>query len=516
MTTIADRYALDPVHIGKGGMGEVWGATDTRLRRRVAVKFVRFGDDPELVRRFVRESQLTARMGHPGVPVLYDADKVKGGPFDGRLYLVMELVEGINVDDLVAEHDPLPVEWAASIAAQVSAVLSYAHAKSFVHRDLKPSNLMVDNGGAVKVLDFGLAVALDADERSRLTSTDQLLGTLAYMAPEQFRGQYSPSSDLYALGCVLYQMLSGRSPFQGPDHVSLMHAHIYEEPAPIRRLRPGVPADLEELVRRLLAKAPEARPASADEVYDVLQPYATGLRELPGAVRAGRSPLRMYADIAGRSIASYNAPTVPSTAAVPPPRPDAQLPPSDSFSLGDVARARRRAERLMRESRFDEAVRTLNRTAARAESVLGDDHSEVIALRMELADVLFKAGDYSAAASAFHALAQDAADRDGAEAEAVLQLRFQEANSRALAGDIERALAQLRDLLGDMTRQFGKDDDRVLDLRRQQGLLLHGTGRTTMAVRVLEDLAADLERFRGSENPTLQTVRETLARLGAG
>lgn len=86
MTTIADRYALDPVHIGKGGMGEVWGATDTRLRRRVAVKFVRFGDDPELVRRFVRESQLTARMGHPGVPVLYDADKVKGGPFDGRFY----------------------------------------------------------------------------------------------------------------------------------------------------------------------------------------------------------------------------------------------------------------------------------------------------------------------------------------------------------------------------------------------------------------------------------------------
>lgn len=188
VTTIAGRYELDPVHIGKGGMGEVWGATDTRLRRRVAVKFVRFADDPELIRRFVRESQLTARMAHPGVPVLYDADKVSGGPFDGRLYLVMELVEGINVDDLVAEHDPLPIGWAAAIAAQVCAVLSYAHGKSLVHRDLKPSNLMVDKDGAVKVLDFGLAVALDADERSRLTSTNQTLGTLAYMSPEQFRG----------------------------------------------------------------------------------------------------------------------------------------------------------------------------------------------------------------------------------------------------------------------------------------------------------------------------------------
>ncbi|NKZ02861.1 serine/threonine protein kinase [Actinomadura latina] len=494
-------------------MGEVWGATDIRLRRRVAVKFVRFGDDPELVRRFVRESQLTARMGHPGVPVLYDADRVTGGPFDGRLYLVMELVDGINVDDLVAEHDPLPVGWAAAIAAQVCAVLNYAHAKSFVHRDLKPSNLMVDKDGAVKVLDFGLAVALDADERSRLTSTDQLLGTLAYMAPEQFRGQYSPSSDLYALGCVLYQMLSGRGPFQGPDHVSLMHAHIYEEAVPLRRLRADVPPDLENLVLRLLAKAPEARPASADEVFDVLHPHTAGLRELPGAVRAGRSALRMYADIAGRTLTSYTdpAPTAP-TAPTASPAP-ANPPPADSFSLGDVARARRSAERLMRESRFDEAARTLDRTSARAESVLGGEHSEVIALRTERADVLFQAGDYAAAASAFHALAEGAARRDGAGSDTALGLRLKEANSRALSGEIDRALAQLRDLIGDEARLFGKDDARVLDLRRQQALLMHGAGRTAAAVRVLEDLGDDLARLRGPDDRMLRTVREALARI---
>ncbi|MFG2018743.1 serine/threonine-protein kinase [Actinomadura geliboluensis] len=509
MTTIAGRYELDPVHIGKGGMGEVWGATDTRLRRRVAVKFVRFGDDPELIRRFVRESQLTARMRHPGVPVLHDADRVGGGPFDGRLYLVMELVDGINVDDLVAEHDPLPVGWAAAIAAQVCAVLSYAHGKSFVHRDLKPSNLMVDKDGAVKVLDFGLAVALDADERSRLTSTDQLLGTLAYMAPEQFRGQYSPSSDLYALGCVLYQMLSGQGPFQGPDHVSLMHAHIYEEAAPLRRVRADVPPDLADLVKRLLAKAPEARPGSADEVFDALHPYTAGLQELPGAVRAGRSALRMYADVAGRTLTAYTAPATP-----PPQSSDTGPPPADSFSLGDIARARRSAERLMRESRFDEAARRLDRTSARAGSVLGGDHSEVIALRTEHADVLFKAGDYAAAASAFHKLAEDAARRDGAGSETVLGLRFREAGSRALGGEIDRALAQLRDLIGDETRLFGKDDDRVLDHRRQLGLLLHGAGRGAEAVRVLEEVAADLERLHGPDNATLRTVRETIVRIG--
>ncbi|URM95432.1 serine/threonine-protein kinase [Actinomadura madurae] len=508
MTTIAGRYELDPVHIGKGGMGEVWGATDTRLRRRVAVKLVRFADDPELIRRFVRESQLTARMAHPGVPVLYDADKVSGGPFDGRLYLVMELVEGINVDDLVAEHDPLPIGWAAAIAAQVCAVLSYAHGKSLVHRDLKPSNLMVDKDGAVKVLDFGLAVALDADERSRLTSTNQTLGTLAYMSPEQFRGRSGPSSDLYALGCVLYQMLTGQSPFNASDHVSYMHAHIYEEAVAVGNLRADVPPELDALVRRLLAKAPEARPASADEAFDALHPYTSGLRELPGAVRSGRSPLRMYADVAGRTLAAYSSP-----AALAPPQPPAKPSPADSFSLGDVARARRSAERLMRESRFEEAARALSRTSARAESVLGGDHSEVIALRTELADVYYQAGDYAAAASAFHTLAEDAARRDGGGSETVFGLRFQEAGSRALAGEIDRALAQLRDLIGDETRLFGKDDDRVLEHRRQLGLLLHGAGRTATAVRLLEELAADLERFRGPDDRTLQAVRETLTRI---
>jgi serine/threonine protein kinase len=158
--TIAGRYQLDAAHLGKGGMGEVWGATDKRLRRRVAVKFIRFPDaepDQQLIDRFVRESQLTARLDHPGVPVIYEAAQAGDGPFQGRLYLVMQLIDGVNVDDLVAEHDPLPIGWAAAIAAQTCAVLAYAHSKQLIHRDLKPSNLMLSRDGSVKVLDLGLA-----------------------------------------------------------------------------------------------------------------------------------------------------------------------------------------------------------------------------------------------------------------------------------------------------------------------------------------------------------------------
>src|SRR6202035_1842896 len=120
---------------------------------------------------------------------------------------------GINLDDLVAEQDPVPVGWAAAIAAQTCAVLQYAHGRQVIHRDLKPSNLMLSRDGTVKVLDFGLAVALDAADQSRITRTNQMLGTLAYMSPEQFRGEPSALSDLYALGCVLHLMLTGRPPF---------------------------------------------------------------------------------------------------------------------------------------------------------------------------------------------------------------------------------------------------------------------------------------------------------------
>lgn len=511
VTTIAGRYQLDPVHIGRGGMGEVWGATDTRLRRRVAVKFISFPDgqpDPELISRFVRESQLTARMDHPGVPVIYDAARVGEGPFEGRLYLVMQLIDGINVDDLVAEHDPLPVGWAVAIATQTCAVLSYAHDKQLIHRDLKPSNLMLSRDGTVKVLDFGLAVALDASDRSRITRTNQMVGTLAYMSPEQFRNESSARSDFYALGCVLHRMLTGRLPFDGPTEASIMHGQIYDDPTPVRELRPDVPAGLEELVLRLLAKKPEGRPATADEVYALLMPYLSTLGELPGTVQPGLSASRMYASVVGRVFAAPTTVMQPTPSPKPPTAPE-----PEPLSLGDVARARRQAERLTRESRFDEAARMLTRIAEKAGPLLGVEHSDVIGLRIDLANVLFTGGDYAKAAGAFQRLSQDLASRDGPDTDLVLRFRFQEATCHAALGDGELAVRQLERLLSDEVRVYGPEDGRVTELRKQIGLLQHGIGHTTEAVRGLQQLASDLERRHGPDNADVHEIHEVIARM---
>ncbi|MFI0355152.1 protein kinase [Actinomadura sp. 9N407] len=498
MTTLGGRYDLDPVHIGKGGMGEVWGAVDTRLRRRVAVKLIS-SPDPELTGRFLRESRLIARMNHPGVPALYDADEA-----DGRLYLVMQLIDGMSLDDLLAEQDPLPIGWAAAVAAQTCAVLDQAHGLLLVHRDLKPSNLMIDRDGAVKVLDFGLAVALDSSERSRFTSSGQMLGTLAYMAPEQVQGaEPSALSDLYSLGCVLYRMLSGRDPFAGPTQASVMHAQIYQHATPVNRLRPDVPPGLSDLVQRLLAKQPFDRPPSARKVYDALLPHIGELPELPGAVRPGTGAVRMYAAITGRTL----GPPVPAPAA-------ATAPPADApFSLGDVARARRQAERLTRDSRYTEAADVLDSTYAQAEKVMPGDHSEMIGLRQDLADVHYKAGEYSQAASAFRVLAQDLAAHEGPDAETVLGLRLHEANSLALSGQTDRALTLLDELLHDQLRVYGETDDRVLDLRRQIGLLLYGADHREEALQTLRDLLTDLQRLNGPDHPKVTDLTRLLDRM---
>jgi tetratricopeptide (TPR) repeat protein len=508
-TTIAGRYQLDPVHIGKGGMGEVWGATDTRLRRRVAVKFINFPDgepDQELISRFVRESQLTARMDHPGVPAIYDAATVEEGPFKGRLYLVMQLIDGINVDDLVAEHGPLPVGWAVSIAAQTCAVLSYAHGKQLVHRDLKPSNLMLSRDGTVKVLDFGLAVALDASDRSRITRTNQTVGTLAYMAPEQFRNESTVRSDFYALGCVLHRMLTGRLPFEGPTDAAIMHGQIYEDPTPVRELRADVPDGLEALVLRLLAKAPDERPASADEIYRQLMPYLDPLGELPGAVQPGWSAAGMYANVVGYVIARSSA----AVRLEPAPQEPAPAPTAEPISLGDVARVRRQAERLARESRYDEAARMLTRVAEQATTALGSEHSDVIELRLDLANLQFNGGDYTRAAAAFEALVHDLTRRDGPNDDLVLRLRFQEATCHAARGNGDFALSRLEQLLLDEIRIYGRDDSRVTELRKQIGLLQHGIGRTAEAVRGLEQLASELEQRYGTSDSVVREIHEAI------
>ncbi|GAA3428571.1 serine/threonine-protein kinase [Streptosporangium sandarakinum] len=295
---IGDRYVLDDLPLGQGGMGAVYGGHDEHLDRRVAVKILRFltGPDEELTRRFLREARILAKLEHPGAPVLYDF-----GTFDQRLFQVMQFIEGVTVADLVSEHGPLPVPWAAAIAAQACAVLAAAHALSIYHRDLKPTNLMLCPDGSVKVLDFGLAMVRESGS-SQFTRIGQILGTPAYMAPEQIqRGLSGPRSDLYALGCVIHEMLTGRQLFTGVTEYAVFERQVNELPPDV----PGVPAALNGLLAELLAKDPERRPACAEALYERLQPFAVNLPMLPGFLHEASvpSPGRMYARMVGRVLA---------------------------------------------------------------------------------------------------------------------------------------------------------------------------------------------------------------------
>jgi serine/threonine protein kinase len=296
---IADRYELDELPLGQGGMGAVYGGRDTHLERRVAVKFLQLpgGRDEELERRFIREARILAKLEHAGAPVLYDF-----GTFEHRLYQVIQFIDGVTIADLVGEHGPLPVPWAAAIAAQACAVLSAAHALSICHRDLKPTNLMLCRDGSVKVLDFGLAMLREADV-ARFTRAGQILGTPAYMAPEQIqRGVAGPPSDLYALGCVLHEMLTGKQLFTGPTAYAVFEKQVKQHPPAV----PDVPAELDALIQELLDKDPERRPPGANNLYSRLQPFARDLPALPGFLNPPSvpSPVRMYARMVGRVLAS--------------------------------------------------------------------------------------------------------------------------------------------------------------------------------------------------------------------
>ncbi len=492
---IAGRYRLDQP-IGRGGMGEVWSATDTRLRRKVAVKLIsdREKPDEQLRKRFERESRLTAQLDHPGVPVVYDS-----GVEDDRLYLVMQLIDGVNLDLLGDDGEPVPLGWAAAIGAQVAAVLHHAHQRVVIHRDLKPSNLMLTPDGSIKVLDFGLAKALADPSQSKLTATDQYLGTWLYMAPEQFSsGSIGPWTDLYALGCVLHHLLAGGPLFGGRSEHQTMYGHLTERPAPLRSLRPEVPEDLDALVLHLLEKEPKDRPADAQLVYERLLPHATGLHEFPGAVKRGTSATRMYATVVARVTGEPAA--VPQQAA-------------EKKENSDLSHTRRQASRMFRESRTEQAVELLDAAAKKAESVLGDQHPDVFEIRLELADLLFNCGNFPQAGAAYGLLARDVARRDGQDADLVLTCRFREAGCHAAFGETTLALSKLQQLAGDSIRVYGPDDNRTLELRRQIGLLLHTAGQKTEAMAVLQRLNQDFERLYGTDHGLVTGLQADLMKM---
>ncbi|MBE3016081.1 serine/threonine protein kinase [Microbispora sp. NEAU-D428] len=507
MALILDRYRLDPVHLGKGGMGVVWGAEDEKLGRRVAIKLIRFPDgvrDPKLEARFTHEAKIMSRLSHPGAPVLHDFGTYQDQVLGNRLFMVMQFVKGTGIDDVIAEHGPLPLGWVASIGAQVAAVLQAAHDLDILHRDLKPSNLMLRQDGSVQVVDFGLALMQDPG-LTKLTRTGQLLGTAAYMSPEQVRAEEPTArSDIYSLGAVLHELLTGRHLFTGPSEYSVMDQHVKTRPTAAGQLRPDVPKELDELVLAMLEKQPEDRPATASEVHERLMPFLAGTGPLGDMTAPSSSPVRMYSHAVSRTLTAGAQREVLIARSAPA---------DDDFSLSDIGRARRQAMSLIRGSRYREAAGVLAKIAEAASLKLGAADAEVIDLRGQLADVLFTAHDYRRAAQEFRQIADDLLQQSEADLERVSQCRLQEATCHVHAGDSELALHIMRELLADEMSRLPEDDARLLELRRQVGELEVSTGATGRARATLSDLRDDLVMLYGPDHGATLRVIELLTSL---
>ncbi|MGW2018238.1 protein kinase domain-containing protein [Streptomyces sp. NPDC001927] len=494
---IGGRYELSTV-IGQGGMGQVWTAYDGRLDRRVAVKLLRPATmtgpataAEELRRRFVRECRVTAQVDHPGLVTVHDA-----GSDGDDLYLVMQYVDGADLADHLAEHDPYPWEWAVSVAAQLCAVLAAVHAVPIVHRDLKPRNVMVRSDGSLTVLDLGVASVLDTDT-TRLTHTGSPIGSPAYMAPEQaMGGAVGPFTDLYALGVLLHELLSGNVPFAGSTALGVLHRHLYEPPLPVRQLRPEVPEALEALVLRLLSKDPQHRPSGAHEVYEALLPMLPARGAPAGPLDPTRPFLRPHAPW-------------PDRASAPPPRPAAPpVPPP--VSRPDVAATVDEVKRLLGEGSLTRAVDLLGSILPAAAAEHGEHSPVVRILRKQYATTLMDDGQYRRALPELRRLAEDRAKEAGPADPQTLQFRYEAAQCLEQLGETASALTEYRALLPFL--EHGADQARYFDIRRRIGNLLLSMGDHTAAHQQLQALLYDTERAYGPYHALPTDLRRALAR----
>ncbi|MFD0375599.1 protein kinase [Streptomyces sp. NPDC127112] len=474
---IQGRYEL-VARLGKGGMAEVWKADDLRLGRPVAVKFLkaRAGgrDLDRLERRFEREARLTARMGHPSVPVVHET----GRHTDGGLYIVMELVDGQTLSAHL-KNGPLPVPLAATIAVQTADVLAHAHRIGVVHRDLKPSNLMLTANDTLKVLDFGIAAALEPDpDEPRLTRTNDVMGTPGFISPEQGEGRPATArSDLYALGCVLYEITAGRPPFTvapGALPLYLVYQHVHAVPRPVAEHCPDLPAGFADLVMRLLAKNPADRP-SPQEVQDLARMW------MAAPSKAAPTP------------ASQPTGVATGTGRTPP------------------AALSREADALAARGDHAEAATLIEDYLRRTLPPLDD--TEVLPLRLTLCELLLRTEDFTGAYDHYFALGgalrknRPATDRD------VLACRAGAARCLSELGRTPEALHEFEALLPVQQHVFGPVDRTVFDTRYEIAVLIARGGGVEVARDQLADLVEDQQRVLPSGDERHPRASALLSRL---
>ena len=280
-TVLSERYRIDR-RLATGGMGSVYVATDERLGREVAVKLLKeeLADDERFVERFRREARAAGALTHPNVANVYDFAQ-----HEGHYYIVMELVRGRDLARVLREEGPLGPERSAFITAQIAGALHHAHSAGVVHRDIKPPNVIVGEDDRVKVTDFGIARAIGD---SSLTATGSVLGTAHYISPEQASGhEVGPPSDIYSLGIVLYEMLTGSLPFTGDSAIAVAMRHVSDDVPPPSELNPEVPRALDDVVATATAKDPARRFADAAGMAAAVEAAASGGDSAPSTAVMG-------------------------------------------------------------------------------------------------------------------------------------------------------------------------------------------------------------------------------------
>ncbi|MEU5408680.1 serine/threonine-protein kinase [Nocardia asteroides] len=510
-TRIGTRYELID-QIGSGAMGSVWRGYDTVLDREVAVKLIRLNqarssaEVAELAERFRREARVTARIRHHGVPQVFDAI------LDAELAdvcLVMEYISDASTLKQYLNQDiELPVDWAVAVAAQIATTLAYAHALPVVHRDLKPDNILLTDDGTVKIIDFGLA-ALLASDAPKLTMTGMLLGSVEYMSPEQGIGaKPTPRSDLYALGCILYEMLCGRTVFTGSAPI-VAHHHAFTDPVAPVSVRADIPSDLNLLVLDLLAKSPERRPVDAEAVYDRL----LSLLLSPAAPRSSGAAPTGYPD----PVQIFQRPNAPRQAASRGELSrldgnDAVLP-AESERDEQIAAGEAEYQQLVDEGRFAQAAEVLARLVP--DMATDSEDRRALEIRGKVARALLSGGEFRRAGAEFDHLADRYALLVGPDHELALQCRKSAVFCRAEMGELATAVAEIRMLLAQMHGSQGDGSQLALELRLELGRLLMLLGERVEASVVLNEVYDDLLLVRGADDATTSAALEVLDQLAA-
>ncbi|PZT73479.1 MULTISPECIES: serine/threonine-protein kinase [unclassified Streptomyces] len=537
---IQSRYRLLDL-IGRGGMGEVWRARDEALGRQVAVKCLKpmsgrhDKDHTRVVReRFRREARVAAALQHRGVTVVHDF-----GEYEGVLYLVMELLDGRNLSQLLEdnEQNPLPVDDIVDIAEQVADALGYTHQQGIVHRDLKPANIMRLSDGTVKICDFGIArPGHGIPVTSRLTGVGVAMGTPHYMSPEQISGgQVDHRSDLYSLGCVLYEIATGAPPFDMEDSWGILVGHRDTTPEPPRSHRAELPGFFDRVVLDLLAKTPEERPADAHDLRRRIAVGRTG--EQPFAEPAGRLPLAPPAPV---TQGSRTTPGLPAWAATmtgghkatvtghPP-----LAPPDRTAGLtltwttgaaphpappGTLAGSPAPGSASGRKERAENALREFGRLAEDRARLLGPDHGETLIARQQMAYALGRLGRHAEAHELHSAVLASRERASGPDHPDTLRCRHNLAFSLSRLGRLEDSYRMAHDVAGARARVLGPDHPDTLVTLYEVGYALGRLGRWTEALTTYRQVAEARTRLLGADHPdTLATRYEvgiSLGRLG--